>query len=84
MLFVSVAVSALFYFAFPDFPFVNRIWVIFLGCLAIGAAVSHITAMPKTGQPVMLSDINFKTSRSFNLWTVIIAMILIALYVIFW
>jgi len=84
MLFVSVAVSAIFYFAFPDFPFVNRIWVIFLGCLAIGALVSHITSMPKIGQPVILRDINFKTSPSFNLWTVIIAFILIALYVIFW
>ena len=44
MLFVSVAVSAIFYFAFPDFPFVNRIWVIFLGCLAIGAvSYTHLT-----------------------------------------
>ena len=84
MLFVSVIVSAIFYFVFPDFPFVNRIWVIFLGCLIIGALVSHITKMPKTGQPVTLSDINFKTSRSFNLFTAIIAFILIALYAIFW
>ena len=84
MLFVSVIVSAIFYFVFPDFPFVNRIWVIFLGCLIIGALVSHITKMPKTGQPVTLSDINFKTSRSFNLFTAIITFILIALYAIFW
>jgi len=84
MLFVSVAVSAIFYFAFPGFPFVNRIWVIFLGCLAIGAIVSHVTSMPKAGQAVVLGDINFKTSRGFNLWTLIIAIILIALYAIFW
>ena len=84
MLFVSVAVSAIFYFAFPDFPFVNRIWVIFLGCLAIGAIVSHVTSMPNVGQAVILGDIDFKTSRGFNLWTLIIAIILIALYAIFW
>ena len=84
MLFASIAVSAIFYFAFPSFPFVNRIWVIFLGCLVIGAVVSHLTALPKTGQAVALGDINFKTSKSFNVWTVIIAFILIALYAIFW
>lgn len=84
MLFTSVAVSAIFYFAFPSFPFVNRIWVIFLGCLAVGAIVSALTAGPKEGQSVILGDINFKTTKSFNLWTVIIAIILIGLYAIFW
>ena len=84
MLAVSVLVSVVFYFAFPDFPFVNRIWVIFLGCLFAGAVVSHITAQPTDGQSVVLGDINFKTSTSFNIWTAIIAVILIALYAIFW
>ena len=68
----------------PDVPFVNRVWVTFLSCLVVGAIVSHITATPKEGQPVILGDINFKTSRSFNIWTVIIAVVLIALYAIFW
>ncbi len=68
----------------PDFPFVNRVWITFLSCLVIGALVSHVTSMPKAAQPVALGDISFKTSRSFNLWTVIIAAILIGLYAIFW
>jgi len=68
----------------PDFPFVNRVWITFLACLAVGALVSHVTEMPKAGQAVVLGDINFKTSRNFNLWTIIIAIILIALYAIFW
>ena len=84
MLFTSIIVSIIFYTAFDSFPFVNRIWVIFLGCLAIGALVSHLTAEPAEGQPVILGDINFKTSASFNVWTVIIAIILIALYAVFW
>ena len=84
MLAVSVVMSGIFYFVFPNFPFVNRIWVIFLGCLAAGAVVSHITAQPKHGQPVVLSDISFKTSVSFNIWTAAITIILIALYTVFW
>jgi len=68
----------------PEFPFVNRVWITFLSCLAIGAVVSNISAMPRAGQPVTLGDINFKTSRSFNVWTFVIAIILIAIYAVFW
>lgn len=84
MLAASVIFSAVFYFGFPDFPFVNRIWVIFLGCLVAGALVSHLTSLPKAGQAVALADINFATSKNFNVWTLIIAIILIALYAVFW
>jgi len=84
MLFTSVAVSAIFYFFMADFPFVNRIWVIFLGCLAVGAIVSAVTTSPKEGQAVILGDINFKTSKSFNISTIIIVIALIGLYAIFW
>lgn len=84
MLFTSVVVSAIFYFAIPDFPFVNRIWVIFLGCLLVGALVSAMTSQPKEGQPVQLSDINFKTSSSFNFWTVVVIISLVAIYAFFW
>lgn len=68
----------------PDFPFVNRVWITFLACLVIGAVVSQLTAQPKEGQPVKLGDINFKTATSFNIWAVIVAIVLIALYDIFW
>lgn len=68
----------------PEFPFVNRVWITFLSCLVVGAFMSHMTAMPKDRQPVALNDINFKTTPAFNLWTLIIAAILIGLYAIFW
>ena len=84
MLAVSVVVSILLKLFAPDFPFVNRIWVIFLGCLVVGAIASAITGNVKDGQAVELSDINFKTTRAFNIWTAIIAIVLIALYAIFW
>ena len=68
----------------PDFPFVNRVWITFLSCLVVGAIVSNVTAQPKEGQAVQLGDIDFKTARSFNIWTMIIVIVLIALYAIFW
>ena len=84
MLAVSVLMSLALKFGAGDIPFVNRIWIIFLTCLVAGAVASHLTAKVPAGQAVALSDINFKTSRSFNIWTVIIAIILIGLYAIFW
>lgn len=68
----------------PELPFVNRVWITFLSCLIVGALVSHLTALPKAGQAVVLGDIHFKTSKSFNVWTLIIVLALIAIYAIFW
>lgn len=84
MLAASVLLSLALKLGLSDMPFVIRIWIIFLGCLVIGAVVSAATSQPKDGQSVVLGDINFKTSSSFNLWTLIIAIVLIALYAVFW
>ena len=65
-------------------PFVIRIWIIFLACMALGIVVSKMTAEPNAEQPVALGDIEFGTTRSFNIWTVIIAASLIAIYAVFW
>lgn len=84
MLFVSIVGSIIFKIMFPDFPFVNRIWVIFLACLVLGALVSHLTTPPKDGQAVILGDIHFKTSRLFNIWSALIIAALMILYAVFW
>jgi len=84
MLLASVILSPLIATVFPDFQFVNRIWVIFLGCVALGIGVSKFTSAPREGRSVLLGDINFKTSTSFNVWSLVIGLILIALYAAFW
>jgi SSS family solute:Na+ symporter len=84
MLVGSIAFSLILKFGFGDVPFVIRIWIIFLACMALGVIVSLMTAEPKPEQPVALSDIEFGTTKSFNIWTVIIAISLIAIYAIFW
>jgi SSS family solute:Na+ symporter len=87
-LIASFVVSAILYTmtkqGMIDLTFVNRIWIIFLMCLALGIAASHMTKTPEEERLVPLSDVQFKTSASFNIWTVIIAIILIVLYVVFW
>jgi len=87
-LIASFVVSAVLYTmtkqGMIDLTFVNRIWIIFLMCLALGIAASHMTKTPEEERLVPLSDVQFKTATSFNIWTVIIAIVLIVLYVVFW
>jgi len=83
-LIVSVVVSLVFKFGFPDFSFVNRIWVVFLLCMALSLIVSQMTKGPREDQLLGSGDVNFATRTSFNIWAVIIAIVLIALYWMFW
>jgi len=84
MLFASVAISAGFYFGFQNFPFVNLIWLVFLASIIVGVSVSHLSQRPNATQPVILSNISFKTFLAFNVWSVLVALILFWLYAIFW
>jgi len=87
-LIVSVALSIVFYVMLKsgalEIQFVNRIWIVFLASLVLGVVVSHLTAAPSQDRLLAEGDVSFKTATSFNIWTVAIALILVALYVIYW
>lgn len=83
-LIISVVVSLIFKFAFPEFSFVNRIWVVFLLCMIAGVVVSRIAEAPKEEQLLRIGDVNMKTTSGFNIWSIGIIAILITLYAIFW
>lgn len=67
-----------------DLPFVVRIWIVFLACLATGVIVSLATPKPGEGRPVDLSGLTFATRPAFNIAGVVIIAILIAIYAVFW
>jgi len=67
-----------------DMPFVVRIWIVFMACMVIGVAVSLLTAKPAETRPVDLSGIRFATEPIFNLASLAIIAILIAIYGVFW
>lgn len=84
MLFASVALNVALKFGAPDTPFIIRIWLVFLGCLAAGALVSLATPRPREDQPVSLGGIDFATRTGFNVAAGVIALLLIGIYVWFW
>ena len=68
----------------PDMPFVIRIWIVFLACLAAGFGVSLVTPQNADNQPVKLGDIGFGTNALFNVIAAIVILLLVLIYAAFW
>ena len=81
---VSIVMSLVLKFGAPDIQFVNRIWIIFLLCMLAGILVSRMTEAPREDQLLRLGDVQTKTTSGFNISSIAIILILIALYAAFW
>lgn len=68
----------------PELPFMDRVGLVFLACVALAVIIS-LTAKSGVGKEAAdIRDINFSTSRSFNTASVGVILILIALYATWW
>jgi SSS family solute:Na+ symporter len=81
---LTIPLSALLAFFFPELPFIDRMGVVFL----ILATLMIIISLAQSGkdQPnsIELSMDLFKTSPKFNVGSLLIIGILAALYIIYW
>jgi SSS family solute:Na+ symporter len=80
----SFALSLLIKFALPDLPFMNRMVVVFLLALALAVVISLVRPRPAEVNTITTSDVSYRTSGSFNVASVGVILILIALYTIWW
>jgi solute:Na+ symporter, SSS family len=80
----SAVLSIVFKFAWPSFPFMDRVGLVFLLCLAIAVVLSLLQARRTTALRVELKDIDYSTATGFNVASVLVIAILIALYAVFW
>jgi len=80
----SIIMNVILKLGAGDMSFVIRVWLVFLGCLAMGIVVSLLTKRSDAEQLVTLSDIDFDTTKGFKIASVIIVIILIGIYAIFW
>lgn len=67
-----------------DFPFQHRMGIVFLLTGFLCFITAYIQGYEDQKKAIVLSEINFKTSSSFNLATVIIVLILGVIYAIWW
>lgn len=84
---VAAVGSAVLSFAFkilwPELPFIDRVGIVFLSCVALAVIISLIENRAQPGA-VHLGDIDFKTTSGFNSASLAIVIILAALYATWW
>jgi len=84
---VAAVGSAVLSFAFkmllPELPFIDRVGIVFLSCVALAAVISLKENRAQPGA-VHLKDIDFTTSSSFNSAAIAILIVVGALYATWW
>jgi SSS family solute:Na+ symporter len=80
----SVILSYLFKTAMPDFPFMNRMGLVFLISLGLAVAISLIVRGRADPNRVTMEGVTFRTPPVFNIAGLGVILILIALYATWW
>ncbi|MFT4255787.1 MAG: sodium/solute symporter [Pseudoxanthomonas sp.] len=80
----SVALSIVVRLAMPEFPFMNRVGIVFLIALLLGVVVSLATAPQPVRDTIRTDDVSFRTGTVFNIGAVIVTVVVAALYLHFW
>jgi SSS family solute:Na+ symporter len=71
-------------FSWPELPFMDRVGLVFLLCLALCYVVSMAGKPNTSDTSVSLDKISFDTTKSFNVAAVGVVLILTALYTTWW
>lgn len=80
----SAVLSLVFKFAWPSLPFMDRVGVVFLCCLALAIIITLCQKQGKQPNSIPLDDIQFSTRNSFNWSALIICLILVVFYTLWW
>ncbi len=82
--FGSFLVSTAFWVWMPSLPFIDRVGIVFLLCVMTGMLVSRLESKTDHPDAIEHSSIDTSTSKSFNLASLVILMMLVALYATWW
>jgi SSS family solute:Na+ symporter len=80
----SFALSVAFKFAAPEMPFMDRVGVVFLICMALGVGLSFLQQPPAGEKLLALGGVSFRTTPGFNIGAALITAALIIVYALFW
>jgi SSS family solute:Na+ symporter len=82
---LSIPLSALFKYQFPDFPFLNRMGTVFWICVVVQVTISLIESRGQNSPKAFAVDSQwFKTTPAFRLGALAVCALLTLVYVIFW
>jgi SSS family solute:Na+ symporter len=80
----SAVFSLGFKWLWPELPFMDRIGIVALLCLALTALVSLKSSASQHNESVSMNEVSFATSNSFNLSAIGCVVILVLLYTFWW
>ena len=80
----SAVFSWTFYLWWPELPFIDRVGIVFLMCLAVGVAVSAIQGAEPHPDAIDYEDVDTSTTAGFNIAAVVIVLMIGALYATWW
>jgi SSS family solute:Na+ symporter len=80
----SAALSLALKILWPTLPFMDRVGLVFLACLALAVLVSLLQGRSDPALRVELKKIDYSTSTAFNIAAAAVTAILIALYTVWW
>ncbi|EWH08960.1 SSS family solute/sodium (Na+) symporter [Catenovulum agarivorans DS-2] len=80
----SAVASVALRFIWPELPFMDRIGLVFVLCLVVTAIVSLRNKGYTSSDTVALSEVNFSTTKGFNLAALGCTIILVTFYTTWW
>jgi SSS family solute:Na+ symporter len=80
----SAVLSITFKLAWPELPFIDRVGIVFLMCIAIGVMVSHFQKAEAHPNAVDYKTVDTHTTGGFNLAAFVVILMLVGLYATWW
>lgn len=81
----SAVLSFIFWLFWPELPFMDRVGLVFLLCVAIAVVITLLQSKGEDSpKAIQLDDISFKTTTGFNVGAIAVVIVLVALYATWW
>lgn len=80
----SVGLSYLFKVVTPDVPFLDRMAIVFFISLGLAIAASLLRPAPDTSNRITMEGVSFRTTSAFNIASLGVILVLVALYATWW
>jgi SSS family solute:Na+ symporter len=80
----SALLSLWFYIFWPSLPFIDRVGIVFVLCVAFGMMISGGQGAGEQSGAIHYKEVDTSTTTGFNLASLVIALMLTGLYVTWW
>ncbi|MBW2540578.1 MAG: sodium/sugar symporter [Deltaproteobacteria bacterium] len=80
----SAVLSLGFKLFWPSLPFIDRVGLAFLLCVGLGMLISKLEAAGEQPGAIKYEEVDCSTSAGFNYASVVIVLMLVAIYAIWW